>query len=149
MPPASSKPRRWRVVLDTNSWISNYIRPHSLVAGRLEQLLNNVGVELLFSAELRDEILRVISRTKFSRFISPDELLTYCKQVKGFKLTTVVSEVAACRDPNDNFLLALCQDGHADFLITGDQDLLVLERFGPTRILSWVAAEDVPGLLVT
>ena len=49
--------------------------------------------------------------------------------------------VTVCRDADDNFLLALCLDGHADFLITGDQDLLVLKAFGSTRIISWAEAE--------
>ena len=53
----------------------------------------------------------------------------------------MTSVVTLYRDPKDNFLLALCQDGNADFLITGDQYLLVLQRFGSIRILSWAEAE--------
>jgi len=37
--------------------------------------------------------------------------------------------VNACRDFKDNFLLSLCRDGKADFLITGDPDLLVIKKF--------------------
>lgn len=36
--------------------------------------------------------------------------------------------VAICRDPNDNFLLALAKDGKADYLLTGDKDLLELQK---------------------
>ncbi|HRT54313.1 MAG TPA: putative toxin-antitoxin system toxin component, PIN family, partial [Flavobacteriales bacterium] len=46
------------------------------------------------------------------------------------------SIVDVCRDKKDNFLLALAQDGLADLLITGDENLLVVERFGGTIILS-------------
>lgn len=42
--------------------------------------------------------------------------------------------VAICRDPNDNFLLALAKDGKADYLLTGDKDLLELKKFGKTKI---------------
>jgi uncharacterized protein len=39
-----------------------------------------------------------------------------------------------CRDSKDNFLLALAKDGKADYLLTGDKDLLELVQFGNTRI---------------
>ena len=48
----------------------------------------------------------------------------------------VRAEVNICRDPKDNFLLALSIDGNANFLITGDKDLLDLKKFGETKIIS-------------
>ena len=44
------------------------------------------------------------------------------------------SIVTICRDPNDNFLLALAKDGNADYLLTGDKDLLELKKSGKTKI---------------
>lgn len=49
----------------------------------------------------------------------------------------VISEVDVCRDPKDNFLLALAKDSQADFLITGDKDLLILEQFADSLILTF------------
>ncbi|MCZ2460859.1 MAG: putative toxin-antitoxin system toxin component, PIN family [Chitinophagales bacterium] len=46
----------------------------------------------------------------------------------------VVSEISVCRDPKDNFLLALAKDTKADYLITGDKDLLELKQFDRTII---------------
>lgn len=40
----------------------------------------------------------------------------------------VKSVITACRDEKDNFLLSLAVDGKADFLITGDDDLLTLKK---------------------
>lgn len=40
-----------------------------------------------------------------------------------------------CRDPKDNFLLGLIRVSQADFLITGDQDLLELNPFEGTEIV--------------
>jgi len=37
---------------------------------------------------------------------------------------------------NDNFLLALARDGKADYLITGDNDLLIMETFEKTEIIT-------------
>ena len=42
-----------------------------------------------------------------------------------------------CRDEKDNFLLNLSVDGKADYLVTGDKDLLVLEMINKTRILTY------------
>ncbi len=46
------------------------------------------------------------------------------------------SNVEICRDKKDNFLLKLAKDGHADYLITGDNDLLVLNPFEQTKIIT-------------
>jgi hypothetical protein len=40
------------------------------------------------------------------------------------------------RDPKDDWVLALAQSSGADYIITEDEDLLMLERFGPTAIVS-------------
>lgn len=48
----------------------------------------------------------------------------------------VTSDVKACRDSKDNFLLSLSKDSKADFLITGDNDLLEMKSFESTKILT-------------
>ena len=52
------------------------------------------------------------------------------------ELVDVSSVVDACRDPKDNFLLALAKDGNADYLITGDNDLRTMREFENTKIVS-------------
>jgi predicted nucleic acid-binding protein len=44
-------------------------------------------------------------------------------------------EMAVCRDPDDDAILATAVAGNADCIVTGDQDLLVLESFRNIRIL--------------
>ena len=46
------------------------------------------------------------------------------------------SEIKICRDTKDNFLLNLAVDGNADYLITGDKDLLILEKINNTKIIT-------------
>ena len=46
------------------------------------------------------------------------------------------STVSICRDPKDNFLLALAKDAGADYLITRDEDLLTIKQFEKTIILT-------------
>ena len=47
------------------------------------------------------------------------------------------SKVNICRDKKDNFLLSLCVDGNADYLITGDNDLLSINNVEETSILTF------------
>ena len=138
-----------RAVLDTNGWISSYISPHSPLARRLNHLLESPTITVLFSQPLREEILRVLRRPKFSKYIPAEKMAGYESEIQRFPLLPVSTVVDVCRDPKDNFLLALCHDGQADFLLTGDQDLLVLEQFGHTRIIGWAAAQTEPALQPT
>ena len=41
----------------------------------------------------------------------------------------IQESVVACRDPKDDKFLALAVNGQADFIVTGDRDLLVLNPF--------------------
>ena len=54
----------------------------------------------------------------------------------GAELIDVHSVVEACRDPKDNFLLALVKEGSADYLITGDKDLLIMKELENTKIVT-------------
>jgi len=128
-------PRRGslRLVVDTNVLIS------SLLSVGMMALLRQVVRDhtLLFSAAQLDEFKRVMVRPKVKGRILPQhqEELLEALEHDGF-LVDVVSSVVVCRDPDDDHLLALSKDGNADILITGDEDLLVLKKFGNTRILS-------------
>lgn len=121
-----------RLILDTNLWISFLI---SSKYEKLDKLLFNQECKLLFSEELLGEFVAVSKRPKLRKHISKDELedlLETIDQVAEF--VNVTSDVIECRDPKDNFLLSLAVDGKADYLLTGDKDLLVLEKIGDTDI---------------
>lgn len=51
--------------------------------------------------------------------------------------------VRLCRDEADDDLLSLALESHAHFLITGDQDLLVLSKVGSCRIVDVVTFEQI------
>jgi len=53
------------------------------------------------------------------------------------ELVKVKSEIKICRDQKDNFLLNLSVDSKADYLVSGDQDLLILEIIDNTKILTF------------
>ena len=49
-------------------------------------------------------------------------------------LIEIKSDISRCRDPKYDFLLALVVDGNADYLITGDSDLLSIVDYEGTKI---------------
>ena len=124
-----------RIVIDTNLWISFLISNKFKI---LDQLLSNRDTVVLFSNELLSEFTEVIGRPKFKKSFSKentDQVLNSIQYVAEF--ISVRSRVEVCRDVKDNFLLALSKDGDADFLITGDNDLLAVKQFHKTKIISF------------
>jgi putative PIN family toxin of toxin-antitoxin system len=53
------------------------------------------------------------------------------------KLISISSTITICRDFKDNFLLNLAVDGKADFLVTGDDDLLCLGKIENIPIVTF------------
>jgi len=55
-------------------------------------------------------------------------------------------KASACRDKNDLHVLGLAQHASADYIITGDKDLLDLSKYGNTRIVTprefWKVARE-------
>jgi uncharacterized protein len=46
---------------------------------------------------------------------------------KSSQSIEIKSQINTCRDPDDNKFLELAKDSNAEYLITGDQDLLLLK----------------------
>lgn len=84
-----------------------------------------------------EEFIEVACRPKFKRYFTLEDLQQLLESIGKFaEFIKVTSEVDACRDPKDNFLLSLAHDGRATHLLTGDNDLLDLKKYGKTRILT-------------
>jgi len=123
-----------RIILDTNWYISATINKKSRRI--LYDLLNNDKLIILFSEEILTEYRNVISRDKFKKMITLLQALRFISQViPKLKKVQINTKVQLSRDPNDNYLLSLAIDNKADYLITGDIDLLVLEGIGDTKIV--------------
>ena len=123
-----------RIIIDTNLWISFLITKDFT---KLDEIIFTRKGILVFSQELLDEFLAVARRPKFRRFFSAadtEDILETIDEYADF--VKVQSKLEVCRDPKDNFLLSLSIDGQADFLLTGDKDLLDLTKFGETKIIS-------------
>ena len=123
-----------RIILDTNLWISFLITKD---ISKLDNRIFTGETILIFSQELLHEFITVVSRPKFRKYFSQEdtiEILDIIDQQAEF--VEVTSDIKKCRDEKDNFLLSLAVDGNADFLITGDQDLLELKEIEKTQIIT-------------
>jgi putative PIN family toxin of toxin-antitoxin system len=123
-----------RIILDTNIWISYLItKNHSL----LDELLINQQITILFSEELLNEFFEVINRPKLKKYFKQKDLEVILELIQNYgELIEVKSKIEICRDYKDNFLLSLAVDGKANYLISGDADLLVLKKIKKTKIIS-------------
>ena len=109
-----------RIVIDTNIFISFLI---SNTFSGLDKHLQTNEVRFLFSEELLNEFLEVVNRPKLKKYFSDKDLAALLDSINNHAdFIEVITHVDVCRDKKDNFLLALCEDGKADYLITGDED---------------------------
>ena len=123
-----------KIIIDINLWVSFLI---SKDYSKLDEIIFTQKVSLVFSQELLDEFLEVASRPKFRRFFVAKDIEEILETIDEYAdFVKVKSKIELCRDPKDNFLLSLSADGKADYLLTGDKDLLDLVNFGKTKILT-------------
>jgi putative PIN family toxin of toxin-antitoxin system len=124
-----------RVVLDTNVLISALLFAGSV--GRLRDLWVSGEIVPLVSRETFAEFRSALSYPKFKltpreiAAIVNDEVLPFVEPVDADELTSAI-----CRDPHDDVFLAIAAQGCATYLVTGDQDLLVLKKYNKTRIVT-------------
>ena len=117
-----------RVVVDTNVIISAFLKRQSTPWDALARVLN--AHVLLFSASTLIELHQRLLNPKFDRYVSRETRLTFLRLLPTLaEHVPVTTTVTACRDPRDNKFLELGIDGHADYIITGDADLLALHPF--------------------
>ncbi len=124
-----------KVILDTNLWISFLI---SKRLSSIDNLIYNRKVILIFSNESIEEFLTVAKRPKFQKYFTDSDLEELLRIFDKYgQLVEVNIEIDECRDFKDNFLLSLAVESKADYLVSGDSDLLTLKRIKNTMIISW------------
>lgn len=115
-----------RYVCDTNLLISSLLSNNTPPAQTLEWIIDE-GV-LLFSNSTYDEIQAILQRPKFDRYLAKDKRLNFLHSLKAIiEWVDIREKITVCRDPRDNKFLEVAVNGKANCIITGDQDLLVLE----------------------
>jgi uncharacterized protein len=130
-----------RVVFDTNVLIAAFLTEG--VCSKLLVRARRGEFELFLSSDIIQEFERNL-RKKFS--LSSSEIIdTHTVLIEAAKeIIQKVSPIApVCRDPEDDKILACAKHVDADYLVTGDQDLLVINRYDRTRIVTPRNFEDI------
>lgn len=126
-----------RVVFDTNTVLSALVFRKGRLSWIREVWSQRQAIPLV-SEVTEDEIRRVLSYPKFKlsstdQEVLLNEYLPFCEYVEIPALPPAVPE---CRDPKDVPFLWLAMVGHAEYLVTGDQDLLALAEDFPVPIVT-------------
>jgi putative PIN family toxin of toxin-antitoxin system len=117
-----------RAVVDTNILIRALIKPDGTVGPILTRLANG-EYTLIYSAPLLDELLEKLAlpriRDKYGIDGDVIESLLHLIALRG-ELISPTRKVKICRDPDDDRVIEAALDGHADYIVSGDTDLLTL-----------------------
>jgi putative PIN family toxin of toxin-antitoxin system len=124
-----------RFVIDTNTLVSSVLISSS-IPDRAVKSIRQLGIILISIATL-EELQEVMNRPKFDKYVAPLIRSEFIAQLaQQSELIDIKESVIACRDPKDDKFLELAVNGNADYLITGDRDLLVLHLFRNIPILT-------------
>ncbi len=128
----SKKPSR--VIIDTNLWISFLIGKD---LQNLKDLIVNERIRLITTDQLTNELRLVTSREKLKKYFDQDKVSDLISLLEIVSEKVKIKKIEQiCRDPKDDFLLALSKESKSDYLITGDKDLLEIRVYGSTEILT-------------
>ena len=125
-----------RVVLDSNVLISAALNPKGRPREVMSAIRSENGV-LLFSAETFCELRNRFLRSKFDAYVSRKARLLFLAQLEAVsEWVSIANAKLGCRDRDDDKFLETALVGEADFLITGDQDLLEMSSFREIPIVT-------------
>ncbi len=117
------------VVLDTNTVLSALLFNQSKLS-QLRHFWQSGTIIPLGSKATISELIRVLTYPKFKLSSSEQQSLLseYLPYIQTINKIEKMAEPSICRDINDVIFLELALAGKADYLITGDKDLLVLQQ---------------------
>ena len=127
-----------RVVLDTNIWLSAAISKSGAPAQVVRKVLQN-GIPVFSNATFAELEAR-LWKPKFDRYLSMETRRAILHDANAVAhWVDIPPDLAAktySRDPDDDKFIHTALAASAAWLVTGDQDLLVIETPLPVRILT-------------
>jgi putative PIN family toxin of toxin-antitoxin system len=123
-----------RIVVDTNVIVGAAFKESSW-PGAVIRWVGSFG-GLLKSTSTEQEVFEVLQRPRIARNAVPLFSVRLRQIFADAELVTITEHIAACRDPKDDKFLELAVNGRADIIVSGDADLLVLNRFRGIPIIT-------------
>lgn len=135
------KTKSIKVIFDTNVWIS------FLIGKRLSFIKNHISngqITIITTHQLLVEIKEVTSREKLKKYFPKESVDELINLLETIAIKIEIQPVHFInRDPKDNFLLDLIEFSKADYLVTGEKDLLELNPFQTATIISPASFEKL------
>ena len=128
------KAKNINVIFDTNVWIS------FLIGKRLQMIQEYIAdgnITIITTEQLLTEIKDVAKRPKLKKYFPQNkvnELIEFLEIIGTKK--EIQPSITLCKDTKDNFLLDLIESSNAHVLVTGDKELLKLNPFKETHIIT-------------
>ncbi len=127
-----------RAVLDTNTLISGIIAPLGAPA-QIVLRWRQGDFLLITSPMLLDELRRVLEYPRIAKRLDwpEDERRQFLESFEVLALITpgTLSLPGVTRDPKDDPVVACAIEGEAEFIVSGDRDLLVLGAYQGVRMM--------------
>jgi putative PIN family toxin of toxin-antitoxin system len=123
-----------KIILDSNIWISFAIGKQ---LSEMEYIFESPNILIFVCDKILKEVNATLLKPKLQRYISVERRNMLMELMASCSMETIYEQVIRSRDPMDNFLLDLAETVDADYLITGDKDLLVLQQHHNTVILTF------------
>jgi len=125
-----------RFVLDTNLLLSAALFRTSLARKVFDAVISSDS-EIILSQSVLEEVTDVFNRSRFDRYVPIEMrnqfLADFLELVEMVEITKTIVE---CRDPKDNKFLELAISGYANYILTNDKDLLVLNPYENVTIVT-------------
>lgn len=115
-----------RATVDTNVLVSGLLSADG-PPGRIVDAFRRHRFELVVSPQVLDELLDVLLRPYLGISVREAASMVATVRTRAHLVGGEYLDVEMVRDPNDNIVLACALEGDADYLVTGDRDLLVLK----------------------
>jgi putative PIN family toxin of toxin-antitoxin system len=127
--------KSYSIIIDTNIWISFLIGKD--LRG-LQNYIDSQNIKIITCNEQLCELAKVFQKPKLKKYFTKEQITGFFElSDESSDSVNILTKTEICRDPKENYLASLALDSKADFLITGDMDLLVLCKIDETIVLKY------------
>ena len=112
----------------------------------MHTLCNSNIIDVYICDELKEEFMRIAFQKKIRKYATDERVIQTLELMEASCILSFIGNsvvLSDLRDVNDLYLLALAETVEADFILTGDKDLLSLQFHHQTKIITYKKFETI------